>query len=107
MVSITEIDSDDIKYWAISLEVICIDEGYQGNHIGTSVLGYIVEQAREVSNFVGCRYLVLDAIKQRAEWYERRGFSLFNPSEIKDENPTVKMFIDFQDESLVNDFFEI
>ena len=94
----SEIESEawiDKNYKAINIEVICIDKRYQGKNIGTTVLGYIINNAKEVSNFIGCRYLILDALKDRVGWYENRGFSYFAKEDMKNDCPTIKMYIDF------------
>lgn len=107
IIGMAEIESEDNIYWAINLEVIAIAKEYQDKFIGTNVIKYLIERALDISNFIGCRYFVLDAIKERAAWYESRGFSFFNKDDMNDNNSTVKMYIDFQDESLVNDYFEL
>jgi len=69
-------------------------------------LNYIVSKSREISEFCGCRYLILDAVKDKAEWYRNRGFEFFDESDMQNDEPTIKMYFDFKDAELVLDYFE-
>lgn len=105
IISISSVDSDDTtSYYAIKLDILCIDVDYQNQNIGTEVLKNIISDAIEFSDFAGCRYLVIDALKGKFEWYYERGFIPFNENDLKNDNPTIKMFIDFRDNDLVNEY---
>ncbi|MEQ8198282.1 MAG: hypothetical protein ABRQ27_09795, partial [Clostridiaceae bacterium] len=99
-------EDDKDTYYAIDLKVLGIDVSHQGKNIGTNVLNYIVSKSREISEFCGCRYLILDAVKDKAEWYRNRGFEFFDESDMQNDEPTIKMYIDFKDAELVLDYFE-
>ncbi len=96
----------EANFTAISLDVLCIDISYQDNHIGTSVLYDIILMSKQFSDFAGCRYLILNALKERYFWYLQRGFTAFDPNDIFDDSSTIKMFIDFRDDNMLQDYIE-
>jgi GNAT superfamily N-acetyltransferase len=103
------IEEDDSNiYPCICLKYICIHIGYQNKGIGTKVLNYIVKQTREISNFVGCRCLLIDAITSKIEWYKNRGFDFIEEDDMINYNEsTVKMFMDFRDKDLIDSYFQV
>lgn len=103
---IEELD-DIINYPAIYLKCIAVDEKHERIGIGTSLIEYITMQSREISLFIGCRCLIIDALRDKVEWYKDRGFQFLDSEEnINQYNVTVPMFIDFRDDELVIDYFE-
>lgn len=97
-------DSDGHEYAAIKLDTICIDKSFQGKYIGTTVLQYIISTAKQFSDFAGCRFLILDALKEKYEWYVNNGFLIVDESTLTDSKPTVEMFIDFRSKDLYEEF---
>jgi len=55
---------------ALKLAQLGVDLRFQGRGLGTLIVAYVVELARELSARVGCRYVTLDAHPEVAEWYE-------------------------------------
>lgn len=104
-----KIEDTSEDYPCICLKYLCIDEKHQNNGVGTKILDYIVKTSRELSNFVGCRCLLIDAITTKIEWYKDRGFDFIENYDTIDleNNTTVKMMIDFRDNDLLNDYFEV
>jgi len=99
---------DDKRYPCIYLKYLCTDKEFQKKGIGTKTLDFIVLNSKNLSDFVGCRCLLIDAITDKIEWYRTRGFDFLEDDDNIDlQNPTVEMFIDFRDNELVDGYFEI
>ncbi len=93
---------DDEEYPIIYLDILCIDDRYQGKGIGTAILKTIIAIARKISDQVGCRFIILDALKEKKQWYLARGFDLLENGE--NDKPTITMGIDFIDLDKINDY---
>lgn len=68
------LDYDDNIYPVICLKCLSVDSRYQANGIGSTIIQYITPQCKELSEFIGCRCLIIDAIKEKESWYKDRGF---------------------------------
>lgn len=100
------IDYDDNIYPVICLKCLAVDREFQGHGIGSNILRYIAPESKELSKFVGCRCLIIDAIKEKVNWYKERGFQFLDSEDrLNDYETTVPMFIDFRDNELVADYF--
>lgn len=102
------IDGDDNKYPSIVLKCLAIDENYENKGIGTNVLEYITINSKDISEFIGCRCLFIDARVSKLKWYKDRGFQFvkaeYNDMPIDElianvNDSTVEMYIDFRDNS--------
>ncbi len=101
------IDGDDNKYPAVVLKCLAIDEKFENRGIGTYVLEYITINAKDISEFIGCRCLFLNARIEKWQWYKNRGFQFVdeefelgnNEEKFNFLEPTIEMFIDFRDSS--------
>ncbi|HVJ48164.1 hypothetical protein [Desulfitobacterium sp.] len=103
-----KIEESNILYPCICLKYICTDNNYQNMGIGTKVLNYVVGNSKNISDFIGCRCLLIDAITSKIQWYKDRGFDFLEDDDnIVLEDSTVKMIIDFRDNEVVEDYFEV
>jgi len=48
----------------------------RGKGLGTYLCKWCIGFAVEASSRVGCRYVALETIEKRVEWYKRRGFKI-------------------------------
>ena len=98
---------DEYNYPSIYLKCLAVDEKYETQGIGTALLEYITIQCEEVSKFVGCGCLLIDALTEKVKWYEQRGFQYLD-SDINKElyGITIPMFIDLRNDDLLMDYFE-
>lgn len=91
----------DSCFSAIKLEYLAIDRSYQRMGNGTAVLKYIVQLAKEYSERLPIRFLSLDALTEKIEWYVKRGFQLYTPINLAQSRNTVPMYMDFCDANAV------
>lgn len=59
---------------ALKLAQLGVHTSFQARGLGTRVVGFTIELARQFANEGGCRFLTVDAKPDLAEWYDRRGF---------------------------------
>lgn len=99
-------DSDDIQYMGISLKYLAVDEKYQNRGVGTLILNNVLPMCQEFASSIGCRCLYIDAVDSKVEWYLKRGFQALNNKNNNIYNTTTPMIIDYQDDEIVNDYFD-
>lgn len=66
-----------IPYKAVGgllLAQLGVDRRYQGWGMGSGLVADWNQFARELSRYIGCRYMVLDAQPELVPWYEKQGF---------------------------------
>lgn len=95
-----EFEENEQKFSMIVLDLICIDEKYQNRSYGTTVLKYIIKKSKKISEFAGIRFLLVDALYEKVNWYSDNGFIAIQ--EVDELHPTVKMIIDFRDNDKYN-----
>jgi predicted N-acetyltransferase YhbS len=61
---------------ALKLAQLAVDNSLRGRGLGTLVVYDAVNLAVELSQRVGCRYVVLDAQPELVEWYQALGFKI-------------------------------
>lgn len=89
------------------LKCLAVDRKFQASGIGSAILQYITPQCKELSEFIGCRCLIIDAIREKVNWYKDRGFQFIDSEDnLKEYDVTIPMFIDFRDDEIVIDYFE-
>ncbi len=72
--------------------------GKNGFHLGTSLVGYIISTIQEeIASKVGCRYIIIHAVKEKVKWYQRDFAFDFITDDTPDEYDTVSMFLDITD----------
>lgn len=94
----------EVRYGAIELVYLAIDEKYQKHKIGKTVLKSIVSNVRNLSESIPIRYMVLDALKSKVKWYKDNGFFQNEEQVVSDGSPTVKMFMDFADHNKIDKY---
>lgn len=111
LISVAALKFEDIiirasenKYAAIHIGFIAVDSRYQHKRYGKHVLEYIIAISKKLSRDLPIRFLFLNALKEKVPWYKERGFSLLNEAEMKNDKPTVNMFMDFLDISVVEEY---
>ena len=84
-----------LRYAAVEITFIAIDQRYQHNKIGTTVLQGVIKDIRSLSQRIPIRFIVIDALKEKVGWYKKLGFFLLNDDlSAADNCATVKMLID-------------
>lgn len=91
---IAEYYSNAPSYGALKIDFIAVDKRVHRKGIGTTALAFFVSEARRFYEIVPIRVLVIDALREKMDWYTARGFDLLNSKERSDISPTVKMYID-------------
>ena len=59
---------------AIKIARLAVHKDKEGRGIGTYLLEFAVGLATDVSEKIGCRFVTVDALPNRVEWYEMRQF---------------------------------
>lgn len=78
----------------VHLDYIAVNSKVQDHGIGKAILEYIVLQARSLYREWPVRLLVLDALRDKVAWYEKRGFSAVYEDDPDPHSTTVKMYLD-------------
>lgn len=77
----------------ILLARLAVDRRFSGRGLGTALLSHALRIALQVSEEVGCRYVITDAYKSKAAWYARFGFIALEGSP---EMSTQKLLLDIR-----------
>ena len=85
-------------YGAVMIEFIAVEKKVQKKGIGTTALSYVVQEAKELSAHWPVRVLVLDALRERIDWYIQRGFAPINTADLTRSSPSVRLYIDLMPE---------
>lgn len=99
-----KIGSEIPCYSAIKLEYLAIDQKYQRAGNGTKVLKYIIHMAKQYSEQMPIRFLSIDALTEKVEWYIECGFQMYGQDNRGSESITVPMFMDFCDMDTVMEY---
>ena len=81
-------------FGAIILDFIAVDKRVHNQNIGSDILTYVVQNAKDLYRKWPIRVLVLDALRERVPWYLKRGFDLFNESDLKTDSETIRLYLD-------------
>lgn len=87
----------DSSFGALKINFIGVRRRLQGNGIGSTVIQMIIQKARSNALELPIRFLVLDAINSKVDWYAKRGFKSLNTNE-NDTSFTKGMYLDMMDE---------
>ena len=79
------------SYPSLLIGALAVSKSYQGNDIGTFICDYCFDKAVKLSQILGCRFLVVDAIKSAVDFYIKYGFILA-PKQEKEKQKL--MFLD-------------
>ncbi len=61
---------------AVKIAQLGVDVKFQNQRLGQVLITFAIAKAQELSKEIGCRFVTLDAKKNRQNWYERQGFKL-------------------------------
>ena len=81
-------------FGALYIKYIAIETQFQNHRIGTNTLNTIIKNANEDSQRLPIRLIIFDALRERIEFYQKRGFQLLKQQDIVGNSETVKMFFD-------------
>ena len=101
-----EFMTSDPTYAAIEISYIAVDERIQRHGIGTKVLEMLVVKACKIAAVLPVRFLVLNALPEKREWYEKNGFREYKRVEDPRYPGTVHMAMDFVDRKKIEDYLE-
>ena len=87
------------SYGAILINFIAVDRHVQHKGIGTTALQYIVNETNKLCDFLPIRLLIVDALRSKLEWYEKRGFLPLCSSDVKGDSETIRMYMDIMPEA--------
>jgi GNAT superfamily N-acetyltransferase len=63
-------------YPAILIGQLGVQKEFQKLGIGSMICGWCLGKAHELSEQLGCRFLIVNAVENKIDWYKRRGFQL-------------------------------
>lgn len=111
LVSLSLEHDEDTKYYvrykeytALEISYLAIDTRIQGHGYGKKVLQQLILLAKKVSRYLPVRFLVLDAFKEKEEWYKLSGFKLYPKKEDLRYPGTLPMRIDLIDTDLAEKY---
>ena len=91
---VAECYEDPPEFGAVKLNYIAVSKEVQGCGIGSSALWYIIKKAQELYQQWPVRMLILDAIRDKMEWYQKFGFEAICQEDISSDSATVQMYLD-------------
>ena len=98
-------DGDPI-FGYVYIRYLCVDKNAQGYGVGTTALEYIVKKMREEHERLPVRLIVFDALREKAEFYEKRGFSYVRSTDRDKVSEKVEMFLDLMPEERNKEAFK-
>ena len=99
-------EDDEIKKTeALSLARLAVELNYQDQGVGS----FIINKIKEIAYITNERFIQTDALFEKWEWYQRRGFNYAIEEEIdpSKNNECVYMIMDLYDESLLTEYFDV
>lgn len=96
----------DCTYTAIELVYIAVDRRVQHNGIGTRVLKLLIMSAKNIADNLPVRFFLLNAFRDRKEWYISNGFREYPRTEDERYPDTIPMRIDFINLDLAEKYAE-
>jgi hypothetical protein len=85
------------SYPALLIGQLGVCNGQQGSGVGTYICDFCFDRAVKLSERVGCRFLVVDALESAVKFYEKYGFVLA-PKQEKEKQKL--MFLDINKRKL-------
>lgn len=96
----------DRRFGCIKIEYVAVAEEWQHQGIGTVVMKYSIKYIREHCSGIPIRFLLLDSVQDKKDWYSSMGFCAA-PSHLDLEytdDYTIPMCIDFMDADAVQEY---
>ena len=97
---------DDFGEFLPSLYInyLAIGTKYQKNKIGTKTLEKIINEARQWTDFLPIRFITLNAVPEKVDWYKKIGFKEMGKNI---DAVNTYMYIDLiKDSQYVKNYFE-
>ena len=84
------------EFPAVKIARLAVDYRYRGMGLGSSLVDFSLAIVRdEIASAVGCRFLVLDAKQQSADFYTKNGFHKINTA-LNDQRDIPIMYLDLK-----------
>ena len=96
----------DKEFIALEISYLAIDQKMQRHGIGTQALKILIATAKRIADSLPIRFLVIDAFKDKENWYSRSGFRFYPKAEDLRYPDTVPMRMDLINRSLVERYVE-
>ena len=100
--------SDDTRYFAtFYIRYIAVDINKQNNKIGTKFLKMIILYMKNYIKSFPVRFIILEALKDKIDWYEKIGFQIIDKEE---KNDNKKMYYDLfgeEEYKIINEYASI
>ena len=77
-------------YPAIDIHKLAVTKKFQGRGIGRYTLNAAIGKILYVSEHIGCRYVILDSVKNKIGFYRKHGFKIVD---IYKDDEYVKMYL--------------
>ena len=90
--------SNTYDYGIIYVKYLAVDHDVQNNGIGTAMLEMIVQKAKVVAEKLPIRCLAFEALRNKVEYYKKRGFEILYESGYEKDSETVWMYFDLMSE---------
>ena len=98
-------DSFEPHLCAVNIEYIAVDKKYQGYHFGTYILQQIITDVQNLCEYWPVRFITLDALTTKIDWYKTLGFKEFKPN--NDSSSTVRMYLDCASIDLIHSYVDM
>lgn len=85
-------DSFDPHLCAVNIEYIAVNKKHQGCRFGTRILQQIIIDVQKLCEYWPVRFITLDALTTKIDWYKKLGFKEFKPND--NSSSTVRMYLD-------------
>ena len=94
------------RFAGVKIEYIAVSQENQRRGIGTFLMKFAVKYIRQASEELPIRFILLDSVQDKKEWYSQFGFCEADPewSLGYHDDYTVPMCIDFVNRDEVEDF---
>ena len=106
-----EFDNDSEDENSAIVEVDCLEiarlaviESMQKHGVGSAIIKYILEMAETINE----RYVILFAVEEKIDWYQKRGFKLATEELYKKDGDiaVVYMYLDMTYRDMLNEYYE-
>lgn len=77
-------------YPAIDIPKLAITKKFQGKRIGEYAIRTAIGKILSISGHVGCRYITLDSLKDKVDFYKKYGFKIID---IYKDDEYIKMYL--------------
>ena len=96
----------DKEFIALEISYLAIDQRLQQRGLGTQALKILIANAKRIADHLPVRFLVIDAFKDKENWYFQSGFRFYPKAEDLRYSDTVPMRMDLINRNLVEKYTE-